>query len=361
MDPAQPSLLQRKGRAAVSNRTGRFEPHTREAFDDGWNTIDEELPPLQTEVAIDASRSIIVRNTSPDLPFNRSINPYRGCEHGCIYCFARPSHAWLGLSPGLDFETRLLMKPDAAWLLRRQFSRPGYKPQVISLGSNTDPYQPIERRYHITRQILEVLSECRHPCGIVTKSGLILRDADILAPMARMNLARVWISITTLDKDLARRMEPRAPTPSRRLRTIEDLSRAGIPTGVMFAPVIPGLNDHEMENVLQAAADAGATSASHVLLRLPLEIADLFREWLVASYPDRAKRVMSLIRSCRSGRDYDSQWGKRMTGTGPVADMISRRFAMARRRLGIDGRSWQLDTSKFTRPSADARQPSLFQ
>ncbi len=360
MDPAQPYLHQHKGRAAVSNRTGRFEPHTREAFDDGWNTIDEELPPLRTEVTIDASRSIIARNTSPDLPFNRSINPYRGCEHGCIYCFARPSHAWLGLSPGLDFETRLLMKPDAARLLRRQFSRPGYKPQVISLGSNTDPYQPIERRYRITRQILEVLSEYRHPCGIVTKSGLILRDADILAPMARMNLARVWISITTLDGDLARRMEPRVPTPSRRLRTIEDLSRADVPTGVMFAPVIPGLNDHEMENVLQAAADAGATSASHVLLRLPLEIADLFREWLVASYPDRANRVMSLIRNCRGGRDYDSQWGKRMTGTGPVADLISSRFAMARRRFGLDGRSWQLDTSKFTRPSTDARQPSLF-
>lgn len=352
MDPHHPRHIQHKGRAAVSNRSGRFEPHVRMDVDDGWNTIDEELPPLKTEVTVDSSRSIIARNTSPDLPFDRSINPYRGCEHGCIYCFARPSHAWLGLSPGLDFETRLLMKPDAASLLRRHFSRSGYRPRVISLGSNTDPYQPVERRYRITRQILEVLWEYQHPCAIVTKSGLVARDADILAPMARMNLARVWVSVTTLDRDLARRMEPRAATPARRLATIGTLARAGVPTGVMFAPVIPGLNDHELESCLQAAAEAGATSASHSLLRLPLEIADLFREWLDANYPDRAKRVMTLIRSCRGGRDNDSHWGQRMTGTGPIADLISARFAMARRRFALDHYSWDLDTSKFTRPEA---------
>ena len=359
MEPDQSRIARRKGRAAVSNRTGRFEPHTREPFDDGWSADEGEPPPLRTEVAVDSSRSIIARNASPDLPFDRSINPYRGCEHGCIYCFARPTHAWLGLSPGQDFETRLLMKPDAARLLRREFSRPGYRPRVIALGTNTDPYQPIERRYRVTRQVLEVLHECRHPCGIVTKSGLIQRDVDILAPMARMNLVRVWISVTTLDRSLARRMEPRAPTPARRLRAIEDLGKAGVPTGVMFAPVIPGLNDHEMERVLEAARDAGAASAGHVLLRLPLEIAELFREWLDANYPDRAKRVMSLVRSCRGGRDNDSQWGTRMTGTGPLADLISKRFAMARRRCGLDRRSLHLDTSKFTRPSADPQLPSL--
>ncbi len=350
---------QHKGRAAVTNRTGRFEVLKREAFDDGWSTVEEDLPPLRTEVAVDSSRSIITRNTSPDIPFERSINPYRGCEHGCIYCYARPSHAWLGLSPGLDFETKLVMKPDAALLLRRHLARPSYRPKVISLGSNTDPYQPIERRYRITRQILEVLGECRHPCGIVTKSALIERDLDVLVPMAQMNLVRVFISITTLDRALARRMEPRAPTPSVRLRVIESLSAAGIPTGVMVAPIIPGLNDHEIEAIIRDAAAAGARSAGHVLLRLPLEIRDLFQEWLVACEPGRAKRVMALIRQCRGGRDYDSGWGRRMTGTGPVADLVSRRVSMACKRHGLDRRSWSLDTTQFIHPAADPRQPSF--
>ncbi len=350
---------QHKGRAAVSNRTGRFETLERETFDDGWNTVDEDLPPLRTEVAVDSSRTIMTRNTSPDIPFEHSINPYRGCEHGCIYCYARPSHAWLGLSPGLDFETKLVVKPDAALLLRRHLARPAYRAKVISLGANTDPYQPIERRYRITRQILEVLLECRHPCGIVTKSALIERDLDVLAAMAARNLVRAFISVTTLDRALARRMEPRAPTPAVRLRAIESLSRAGVPTGVMVAPVIPGLNDHEIEAIIAEAAGAGATSASHVLVRLPLEIRDLFQEWLSTHKPGRAKRVMALIRQCRGGKDYDAGWGSRMTGTGPLADLVSRRISLACRRHGLDRRSWSLDTTQFIRPSVDPRQPSF--
>lgn len=352
-------ILQRKGRGAASNLSGRFEAHTREVFDDGWDAIDDDLPPLQTEVAVDASRTLIARNSSPDIPFDRSINPYRGCEHGCVYCFARPTHAWLGLSPGQDFESKLLMKPDAAVLLRQELARPGYRPRVIALGTNTDPYQPIERSHGITRQILEVLSDCRHPVGIVTKSSLIARDADILGPMAEQRLARAYISITTLDRDLARRMEPRAPTPAKRLKAIEALSRAGVPVGVMFAPIIPGLNDHEMEDVLAAARDAGARTGSYVLLRLPLEIKDLFTEWLQAHYPDRAERVMTLVRDCRGGRAYDSEWGKRMKGSGPFADMVARRFAMACRRNGLDKRSWEMDTTLFRKPAADADQLAL--
>ena len=293
---------------------------------------------------------MITRNSSPDIPFDRSINPYRGCEHGCIYCYARPSHAWLGLSPGQDFETRLVMKPDAARLLRRELAGKGYRPRVIALGTNTDPYQPIERKHRITREILEVLRDCRHPVGIVTKSSLVLRDRDILGDMAADNLVRVYVSVTTLDRELARRMEPRAPTPARRLGTIAALAAADIPVGAMFAPVIPGLNDHEMEAILAAAHAAGAASAGHVLLRLPLEVAALFREWLEAHYPDRAVRVMKLVRDCRGGRDNDSGWGRRMTGSGPFAEMIARRFALARRRLGLDRRGAPLDTAKFIRP-----------
>ena len=352
-------LLLRKGRGAASNATGRFERHTQEIVDDGWGSIDEDLEPLATEVSLDASRTIIARNSSPDIPFDRSINPYRGCEHGCVYCFARPTHAWLGLSPGQDFESKLLMKPDAALLLRQEFARPGYRPRVLAMGTNTDPYQPIERLHGITRQILEVLSECRHPVGIVTKSALIARDADILGPMAEKRLARAYISITTLDRDLARRMEPRAPTPAKRLKAIEALSRAGVPVGVMFAPIIPGLNDHEMEEILQAASHAGAVTAGYVLLRLPLEIKDLFAEWLQAHYPDRAERVMTLVRDCRGGRAYDAEWGKRMKGTCPFADMVARRFAMACRRQGLDKRSWEMDTTLFRRPAADADQFAL--
>ncbi len=352
-------LLQRKGRGAASNEAGRFERHTQEAVDDGWGSIDEDLEPLATEVAVDANRTVIARNNSPDIPFDRSINPYRGCEHGCIYCFARPTHAWLGLSAGQDFESKLLMKLDAALLLRQELAHPGYRPRVLTMGTNTDPYQPIEREYGITRQILEVLSECRHPVGIVTKSALIARDTDILGPMAKQRLARAYISITTLDRDLARRMEPRAPTLAKRLKAIEALARAGIPVGVMFAPIIPGLNDHEMEEVLQAANQAGAQTGSYVLLRLPLEIRDLFTEWLQAHYPNRAERVMSLVRDCRGGRLYDAEWGKRMKGIGPFADMIARRFAMACRRQGLDKRSWGMDTTLFRKPAADADQLAL--
>ncbi len=352
-------LLQRKGRGAASNRSGHFEATSREAFDDGWGAIDEPLPPLDTQVAIDASRTVIARNSSPDIPFDRSINPYRGCEHGCVYCFARPTHAWLGMSPGQDFETRLLMKPDAALLLRQELARPGYRPRVIALGTNTDPYQPIERHYGITRQILEVLDETSHPVGIVTKGALIARDVDILGRMAERKLARAYISVTTLDGKLARTMEPRAATPARRLKAIEALAEAGVPVGVMFAPIIPGLNDAEMESVLAAARDAGAQTAGYVLLRLPLEIKDLFREWLEAAAPDRASRVMTLVRDCRGGRDYDAEWGTRMKGAGPFADMIARRFALACRRYGLDRRSWELDTTRFTRPAADTDQMTL--
>ena len=352
-------LLQRKGRGAMSNQTGRYERHSKEAFDDGWGAIDEELAPLDTEVSLDASRTVIARNSSPDIPFDRSINPYRGCEHGCIYCFARPTHAWLGMSPGQDFETKLLMKLDAALLLRQELARPGYRPRVIALGTNTDPYQPIEKQYGITRQILEVLDETSHPVGIVTKSSLIARDADILGRMAERRLARAYISITTLDGKLARSMEPRAPTPANRLRAVEALSKAGVPVGVMFAPIIPGLNEAELESVLAAARDAGAQTAGYVLLRLPLEIKDLFREWLEAAAPDRASRVMALVRDCRGGRDYDSEWGTRLKGTGPFADMVARRFALACRRYGLDRRSWELDTTQFRKPATDTDQMTL--
>ena len=355
----QPHRLERKGRGAVTNATGRFERQTREAVDDGWGTLDDVLPPLKTEISIDTTRTIMARNNSPDVPFDRSINPYRGCEHGCVYCFARPTHAFLGLSPGQDFESKLLVKPEAAKLLRAELASPGYRPRVIAMGTNTDPYQPIERQHMITRSVLEVLSECRHPVGIVTKSAMIARDCDILGPMGQARLARAYLSITTLDRDLARRMEPRAATPAKRLEAIRRLTEAGIDTGVLFAPVIPGLNDAEMESVLEAARDAGATTAGYVLLRLPLEIKDLFREWLETHEPGRAGRVISLIQDCRNGRDYDPKWRERQVGTGPFADMISRRFAIATRRLGLDRRLWALDTTQFVRPAADSNQLAL--
>src|SRR6476659_1584848 len=306
----------RRGRGAQSNASGRYEPLARVAFDDGWRTLDE-LPPFKTTVSVDATRKIITRNESPDIGFERSINPYRGCEHGCIYCFARPTHAYLGLSPGLDFESKLLVKPEAAKLLEAEFKKPSYKPQVIAMGTNTDPYQPIEREWKVTRSILQVLWAFKHPVAIVTKSALIARDIDILAPMAAEGLVKVALSVTTLDRKLARVMEPRAATPERRLETLRALSGAGIPTGVMTAPIIPALNDEEMESILAAAAEAGAVQAGYTLLRLPLEIKDLFREWLEAQVPDRAKHVMSLVRSMRGGKDYDSNWGTRMTGRGP--------------------------------------------
>jgi DNA repair photolyase len=352
-----PRLL--KGRGARSNSSSRYDSERRVGFDDGWTRDDEGPPPIKTEIMRDATRTIIARNTSPDISFEQSINPYRGCEHGCIYCFARPTHAYLGLSPGIDFESKILVKPDAAKLLEAELMKPGYRPKVIAMGTNTDPYQPIERERQVTRSILEVLARFKNPVGIVTKSALIARDIDILAPMAAEGLAKVALSVTTLDRKLARIMEPRAATPERRLETLQALARAGIPTTVMTAPIIPALNDEEMESILGAAAERGVLQAGYTLLRLPLEIKDLFREWLEAQVPGRAKHVMSLIRSMRAGKDYDSNWGTRMRGTGPYASLISQRFAIATRRLGLNQVRVPLDTEKFRRPAREGDQLAL--
>src|ERR1700754_1724679 len=349
----------RRGRGAQSNASGRYEPLARVAFDDGWQSLDE-LPPFKTTVQVDATRKIITRNESPDIGFDRSINPYRGCEHGCVYCFARPTHAYMGLSPGLDFESKLFVKPDAPELLEKELAAADYEPRMIAIGTNTDPYQPIERERKIMRGILEVLERAGHPVGIVTKSALVVRDIDILARMAKRNLAKVGISVTTLDPKLARTMEPRASTPPRRLDAIKQLSDAGIPTIGMVAPVIPALNDSEIERILDAVAHAGAKEASYVLLRLPLEVRDLFREWLLANYPDRYRHVFTLIRDMRGGRDYDSQWGTRMKGTGPMAWMIGRRFEIACEKLGLNKRRSKLTTDHFARPKQNGEQLSLF-
>jgi DNA repair photolyase len=349
----------RRGRGAGSNASGRYEPLARIAFDDGWRSLDE-LPPFKTQVTIDSTRKIITRNDSPDIGFDRSINPYRGCEHGCIYCFARPTHAYLGLSPGLDFESRLFVKPEAPDLLERELSAANYQPRVIAIGTNTDPYQPIERRYKVMRRILEVLDRAGHPVGIVTKSALVLRDLDILARMAERKLAKVALSVTTMDAELARKMEPRAATPMRRLETLRRLSQAGVPTAVMVAPVIPALNDMEIERILDAARAAGAREAGYVLLRLPLELRDLFREWLKTNYPHREEHVFKLIREMRGGRDYDSAWGKRMKGSGPYAWMIGRRFEMACEKLGLNETKSKLSTEHFRHPKPDSAQLSLF-
>jgi DNA repair photolyase len=349
----------RRGRGAQSNASGRYEPLARVAFDDGWRTLDD-LPAFKTTVQTDATRKIITRNESPDIGFDRSINPYRGCEHGCVYCFARPTHAYLGLSPGLDFESKLFVKPEAADLLERELSSPGYQPKVIAIGTNTDPYQPIERRYQVMRRILEVLDRAGHPVGIVTKSALVLRDLDILARMAERKLAKVALSVTTLDPELARKMEPRAATPMRRLETLRRLSDAGVPTTVMVAPVIPALNDMEIERVLDAAHAAGVKEAGYVLLRLPLEVRDLFREWLMANYPDRYRHVLQLVRDTRGGKDYDSAWGTRMKGTGPYAWMIGRRFELACEKLGLNTARLPLSTQHFRPPKAGSEQLSLF-
>jgi DNA repair photolyase len=349
----------RRGRGAQSNASGRYEPLARIAFDDGWRSLDE-LPPFKTTVTNDATRKIITRNASPDIGFDRSINPYRGCEHGCVYCFARPTHAFLGLSPGLDFESKLFVKPEAAELLEKELAAPGYSPKVIAIGTNTDPYQPIERRYQVMRRILEVLDKAGHPVGIVTKSALVLRDLDILARMAERKLAKVALSVTTLDAELARKMEPRAATPMRRLETLRRLSQAGVPTTVMVAPVIPALNDMEIERILDAAQAAGVKEAGYVLLRLPLEVRDLFREWLSANYPDRANHVFKLIRDTRGGKDYDATWGQRMKGTGPYAWMIGRRFELACERLGLNAAKVSLSTEHFRAPKPGSEQLSLF-
>ena len=349
----------RRGRGTVSNATGRYEPLARVAFDDGWQGLDE-LPPFKTSVSVDATRKIIARNDSPDISFDRSINPYRGCEHGCVYCFARPTHAYLGLSPGLDFESKLFVKPNAPELLERELSAPGYVPRIMAIGTNTDPYQPIERRYKIMRGILEVLERAGHPVGIVTKSTLVLRDLDILARMARRNLVKVAVSVTSLDAKLSRTMEPRAPTPPRRLETLRQLVSAGIPTSAMVAPVIPALNDDEIERILEAVAAAGVRNAGYVLLRLPLEVRDLFREWLVENYPDRYRHVFKLVRDTRGGKDYDSTFGKRMSGSGPIAWMIGRRFEVACERLGFNKTSVRTTTEHFRAPRPRSQQLDLF-
>jgi DNA repair photolyase len=352
---------QRKGRGATSNDSGRFEAEKRVSFDDGWGAVDEEPVPVTTTLTVDSTRTIIARNDSPDIGFDRSINPYRGCEHGCIYCYARPSHAYLGLSPGLDFESRLFYKPQAAALLAAELSKRGYACRPLALGSNTDPYQPVERRLGITRSILEVLRDFHHPVTIVTKGALIQRDIDILAEMAKERLAIVTVSVTTLDRALARRMEPRAATPERRLETISALAAAGVPTGVLSAPMIPALNDNEMEQILERARVAGATSAGYTLLRLPLELKELFKEWLESHFPGKAAHVLSLIAQSHGGRLYDSTWSKRMTGTGPYADMLRRRFERACRKLGFDERTTEpLDATRFRPPPRKGDQLALF-
>jgi DNA repair photolyase len=348
----------RPGRGAASNRVGRFEPYARVAVDDGWDERDQ-AGVLRTQVAIERPRSVITRNTSPDVPFDRSINPYRGCEHGCIYCFARPSHAFLGLSPGLDFETRLVARPAAPRVLAAELARKGYKPAPIALGTNTDPYQPIEKKLRIMRGILETLRDFGHPVTVVTKGALVERDADVLGELGRAGLARAGISVTTLDRDLARRMEPRAAAPERRLRMIRTLSEAGCPVRVMIAPVIPGLNEHEIERVLAAAKEAGAVAAGYVALRLPREVAGLFRDWLADAYPGRAAKVMNQVRELHGGRDYDPTWGKRMKGEGVRAELIGRRFAAARARLGLDTDVPPLRCDLFRAPAASERQLRL--
>ncbi|WP_083656637.1 PA0069 family radical SAM protein [Mongoliimonas terrestris] len=349
----------RRGRGAGVNPAGRFEPQTVVAYDDGWGGL-EDLPPLKTTVQVERARTIITRNESPDISFDRSINPYRGCEHGCVYCFARPSHAYMGLSPGLDFETRLFVKPNAAELLERELGAPSYVPKTIAIGTNTDPYQPLEKEHRITRAILEVLAKTNHPVGIVTKSALVTRDIDILAPMAAKGLAKVAISVTTLDRKIARAMEPRAASPHRRLETIRQLNEAGIPTGVMVAPIVPCVTDTEIERILDAAAAYGAREAGYVLLRLPLEVSEIFRDFLLREFPDRYRHVMNVLRSMRGGKDYDAEWGKRMRGTGPYAWQIGRRFELAAKRLGLNKNRVKLTTEHFQKPTNGGVQLSLF-
>lgn len=350
----------RRGRGAISNHAGRYEARRLEPFDDGWCADDPRAPVIDTTVTPEVTRTIITRNESPDIPFDRSINPYKGCEHGCIYCFARPTHAYLGLSPGLDFESRIIFKPGAAALLRDELRKPGYRCAVMALGSNTDPYQPAERRLGITRSVLEVLSEHNHPVGIVTKSALVLRDLDLLADMARRSLARVMVSVTTLDRGLARRLEPRAASPQRRIETIRAIASAGVPAGLIVSPVIPGLTDAELERVMEAGAEAGARTATYLLLRLPLEIKDLFTEWLRAHAPLREKRVLGLVRQIRGGRLNDSEFGSRMRGSGPYAAMLARRYEVACRRLDLNRGAAELRTDLFKVPLRPGDQGTLF-
>ena len=349
------------GRGAVSNPNSRYAEHGRARLEDGWWQDPDE--PLRTTLAIDASRRVVSYNTSPDIPFDRALNPYRGCEHGCLYCYARPSHAWLGLSPGLDFETRLFYKPDAAAQLERELAAPRYRPAPLAIGSNTDPYQPIERRLGITQTVLKVLHEWRHPAFITTKSALVLRDLERLVAMAHENLIAVRVSITTLDAELARRLEPRAASPARRMATIEALAKAGVPVGVLVSPVIPGLTDADLERILARTGEAGATMACSQLIRLPHELKDLFQEWLQAHYPDRAGKVLGLIRQCRAGRLNDHRFGHRHSGSGPIAELLARRFTLAARRAGLctDAGAWTLDNRRFGPPADRPSQLSLFE
>ena len=349
----------RRGRGALSNADGRFERHDHIAADDGWGSL-ETLDRFATQTQIEQARSIISHNDSPDLSFDQSINPYRGCEHGCIYCYARPTHAFLGHSPGLDFETKLYAKTNAADVLANELARPGYVAKTIALGAVTDPYQPIERTYKISRQILEVMDRTSHPVGIVTKSALVVRDIDILQRLAERNLVRVALSVTTLDRHVARVMEPRAATPARRLDAIRQLADAGIPTTVMTAPIIPGLTDHEIEAMLTAGRDAGAESASYVLLRLPLELKVLFREWLQENFPDRANRVINLLQSMHGGVDYRSEFGLRQRGSGPFAELIGQRFRKAIKRLRLNERHLRMPTNLFRPPARAGDQLALF-
>ncbi len=346
-----------KGRGAVTNPTGRFEAEIQETVDDGWDLDESNLPPLRTRVTVERPKTIISRNTSPDVDFDRSINPYRGCEHGCVYCFARPAHAYMGISPGLDFESRLFAKPDAARLLERELMKPAYEPKTLQLGANTDPYQPIEKKFQITRGVLEVLARYNHPVSITTKSPLVCRDIDILGPMAKKSLAAVCISVCTLDTKLARTLEPRAPRPDKRLDAMRTLSQAGIPVAVIVAPMIPVLNDQEMEAILERAAEAGARTAGTILLRLPFELKDLFSEWLTAHVPDMAAHVLSQVRETRRGGLNDSEFKIRMKGTGPRAEMLAKRFSLACKRFGLTGglrggqaSGFELDASQFSPP-----------
>lgn len=345
----------RRGRGAGVNPSGRYEALSRHVFDDGWESL-EELPPFKTDVQVERPRTVITRNESPDISFDRSINPYRGCEHGCVYCFARPTHAYMGMSPGLDFEAKLFAKPDAPKLLERELGKEGYKPKTIAIGTNTDPYQPIEKTWRIMRQLLEVLEAHNHPVGIVTKSALVMRDMDILSRMAEKGLAKVALSVTSLDRKVARTMEPRAATPTRRLETIRALSDAGIPVSVMVAPVIPGLTDHEIERILDSAYASGAREAGYIILRLPLEVSPIFKDWLLTHYPDRYRHVLSLVRSMRGGKDYDAEWGKRMKGAGPYAWQIGRRFELAAKKLGFNAERRSLRTDLFKPLETGAKQ-----
>jgi DNA repair photolyase len=349
----------RRGRGAASNATGRYERVVREAVHAGWE-IEEPMPPFATQVSVERPRSAITRNASPDVPFDRSINPYRGCEHGCIYCFARPTHAYLGLSPGLDFETRLVARPGLPQVLRRELARRGYRVRPIALGTNTDPYQPVEGRMRVMRGVLEVLAQHRHPLTIATKGTLIERDVDLLGPMAAAGLVQVGVTVTTLDADLARALEPRVPSPARRLACIRRLSEAGVPVRVMVSPVIPGLTCHEIERVIAAARDAGAMAASWTMLRLPREVAPLFREWLEEQRPERAARVMNRVRETHGGRDYDPAWGQRMTGQGTYAALIAQRFEKSVRRVGMSEGLPELRCDRFAVPRDDGGQLSLF-